>query len=117
MIICKNTNILFYVLSAALNMSYSTEKNNKQTFSYLPSRIFASIVLVLITSTLMIPGMATYLPFHQNDAIGLPILLFPIIWTALFIYCFLETSVKRLWAVLVALALIHGACVYFALTG
>lgn len=88
---------------------------DSHTFSYLKTRIVAAVFMVLITSTLMIPGMATYLPFHKNDAVGLPILLFPIIWSALFIYCFMETSMKRLWAVLVSLAAIHVVCIYMAL--
>ena len=88
---------------------------DNQTFSYLKTRIVAAVFMVLITSTLMIPGMATYLPFHKNDAVGLPILLFPIIWSVLFIYCFMEASMKRLWAVLIALAVIHFVCIYMAL--
>ncbi|WP_252736013.1 hypothetical protein [Aestuariibacter sp. A3R04] len=91
--------------------------SRKSVFSFLKTRIFAAVIMVMITSTVMIPGMSTYLPFNQNDAVGLPILLFPFIWAALFIYCFLVTSVKQLWAVLVSLAAIHIICIYFALAG
>ncbi len=96
------------------------EKRNteeKHTFSRLKNRLFAAIVMVLVTSVLIVPGMTTYLPLHQNDAIGLPILLFPFIWTALFIYCFMAESLWRVWAVLTGLAVLHGLCVYLALMG
>ena len=72
--------------------------------------------MTLIASVVMIPGMATYLPFHQNDAIGLPILFFPFIWTGLFMYSYMAKSVTQVWVVLSALILIHVACIYFALT-
>lgn len=87
----------------------------KQTFSNFKSRLTAAILMVLFTSVLIIPGMATYLPFHRNDAVGLPILLFPFVWAGLFIYCFIESSIKRLWLVLVGLAAIHILMIYMAL--
>lgn len=96
-------------------MSEPAIKKSKQTFSYLPARLVAATAMVLLTSVLIVPGMSTYLPVHQNDAIGLPILLFPFVWSGLFIYCFVEHSVKRMWLVLVALAVIHIAFIYFAL--
>lgn len=98
-------------------MNQTDSLRAKKTFDFFKTRLFASIFMVLVTSTLMIPGMATYLPLHQNDTIGIPILLFPFIWTGLFIYCYLETSIKRLWLVLITLTFIHAACVYFALAG
>lgn len=98
-----------------MNKYQTMEELKKHTFSHLKSRLFAAIFMVLIASTVTIPGMATYLPFHQNDAIGLPILLFPFIWTGLFIYCFMAQSVKRVWISLFALACFHIGCVYVAL--
>lgn len=91
------------------------ERQNK-TFDAFKNRTFLAIVLTLITSVVMIPGMATYLPFHQNDAVGLPILLFPFIWTALFVYSYMAKSVKQVWLVMTALTLVHAVCIYFALT-
>lgn len=94
----------------------STKHKNK-TFNAFKNRTFLALVMTLIASVVMIPGMATYLPFHQNDAIGLPILFFPFIWTALFIYSYMAKSVLQVWLVLSALTLVHVACIYFALTG
>lgn len=92
-----------------------SEKN--KTFDAFKSRTFAATVLTLITSVVMIPGMATYLPLHLNDAVGLPILLFPFIWTGLFIYSYMAKSIKQVWLVLLALTAVHIACCYMALTG
>ncbi|MEP1446008.1 MAG: hypothetical protein ABJK37_07860 [Paraglaciecola sp.] len=86
------------------------------TFDAFKNRTVLAIVMTLITSVVMIPGMATYLPLHQNDSIGLPILFFPFIWTALFLYSYLARSVLRIWLVMVSLTLGHGICIYFALT-
>jgi len=97
-------------------MKNSTTDSRNETFNFFKTRTFSAIVLTLITSVVMIPGMSTYLPFHQNDAIGIPILLFPFIWTTLFIYSYLATSIKQVYLVMLTLTLVHIACVYFALT-
>lgn len=91
-------------------------KQKNATFNAFKNRTFLALVMTLIASVVMIPGMATYLPFHQNDAIGLPILFFPFIWTGLFMYSYMAKSVTQVWVVLSALILIHLACIYFALT-
>ena len=113
---CKEVKLNFR--HACINSTRITTMttSEKQTFSHLKSRLFAAIFMVLIASTVTIPGMATYLPFHQNDAVGLPILLFPFIWTGLFIYCFMAESVKRVWISLTVITVIHIACSYMALT-
>ncbi|KPZ72506.1 hypothetical protein AN944_00748 [Shewanella sp. P1-14-1] len=87
------------------------------TFTHLKARSFAAIVLALITATIMIPGMTTYLPFHQNDAIGIPILLFSFIWTALFIYSYMATSVKYVYLIMLTLIISHSLLAYFSLVG
>lgn len=90
--------------------------SNNPTFDRFKNRTFLAIVLTLITSVVMIPGMSTYLPLHQNDAVGLPILLFPFIWTALFIYSYMANSVTKVWVVMSSLTVIHIVCIYLALT-
>lgn len=97
-------------------MKTRSETNKKSTFTATKNRLFVSLVLVLITSVVMIPGMATYLPFHQNDAVGGPILFFPIIWTGLFLYSYLDNNIKRVWIMLIALTAIHAFCAYNAIT-
>ena len=73
--------------------------------------------MVLITTTLMIPGMTTYLPFSMADQIALPILLFPFVWTGLFVYCFMAKKVWHVWCLLGGISLSHLALSLLALQG
>lgn len=114
--ICKEVKLNFRHASIQLTRIKTMTTSEKHTFSHLKSRLVAAIFMVLIASTVTIPGMATYLPFHQNDAVGLPILLFPFIWTGLFIYCFMAESIKRVWIFLTLITLVHIVCSYLALT-
>jgi hypothetical protein len=89
----------------------------KSTFNAFKNRTFLALVLTLITSVIMIPGMSTYLPLVQTDAIAVPVLMFPFIWTALFIYSYMATSVRNVWLLMVSLNAVHITCIYFALFG
>lgn len=91
--------------------------SKKSTFNAFKSRTFLALILTLITSVIMIPGMSTYLPLIQNDAIAIPVLMFPFIWTALFIYSYMATSVRNVWFLMIGLNVIHITCIYFALFG
>ena len=96
-------------------MSVTEISTKKQTFNAFKNRTFLALVMTLLTAVIMIPGLSTYLPLHKNDAIGIPTLLFPFIWTGLFIYCYMAVSVKRVWLLMITLNVIHIACIYFAL--
>lgn len=106
----------FYPFVERIKISKMETKIKSATFNAFKNRTFLAVVMTLIASVVMIPGMATYLPFHQNDNIGLPILFFPFIWTALFMYSYMAKSVARVWLVMLAIILSHVACIYFALT-
>ncbi|MEO9946734.1 hypothetical protein [Paraglaciecola sp.] len=115
-IVCKQwLNTVFCRFNSDARTASMQRKNI--TFNGFKNRTFLAIVLTLIASVVMIPGMATYLPLHKNDAIGLPTLFFPFIWTALFIYSYMARSITKVWLVMSALILIHIACIYFALSG
>ena len=96
-------------------MSELARRKPKPVFTALKSRLFASIVLVLITALTMIPGMTTYLPFGEIDTIAIPILLFPFIWVGLFIYCYLADKAWHIWVVLLCIAAVHVALSVLAL--
>lgn len=87
------------------------------TFSSPKSRLVAACLMALVTSTITVTGMTTYLPFVVTDKVGIPILLFPFIWTALFIYAYLAKSAWRAWGLMLMLAMVHGLLAYLALTG
>lgn len=86
-------------------------------FSAPKNRLFACIIGVLIASTVITAGAATYLPFNEIDRIGVPILLFPITWTALFVFAVMARSILRVWGVLILLTLVHAGLIYQHLAG
>jgi len=89
--------------------------SNKTAFKHLGARHFAAILLTLVTATVMIPGMATYLPLQMTDKIGVPIFAFPFIWVGLFIYCYMAKKSWHPYVVLMLLLLSHIALSFFAL--
>jgi heme/copper-type cytochrome/quinol oxidase subunit 4 len=89
---------------------------SKITFTRLKSRHLAAILMSLLTATVMIPGMTTYLPLSTADKIGIPIFLFPFIWVALFIFCYMSKKVWHAWSVLSVLLLSHLLLSFLALT-
>jgi hypothetical protein len=90
--------------------------NNKKTFNATRRRHLLACVMALITAVIIIPGMTTYLPFEMSEQILLPILLFPIIWTALFIYAYLAEKVWQPFIVMGLLCATHGLFSFWALT-
>ncbi|NTS75787.1 hypothetical protein HR060_02815 [Catenovulum sp. SM1970] len=73
--------------------------------------------MAFITTTVLIPGMTTYLPFDLTDQIAVPILLFPFIWLGLCLYSYLAEKAWQPWALMGALILIHAGLSYLALAG
>lgn len=86
-------------------------------FSAPKTRLLACILGVLVTATLITAGGATYLPFNEIDRIGVPILLFPVIWSLLFLYSAMANSLWRVWAVLSVLSVVHAGLIYQHLAG
>ena len=86
-------------------------------FSAPKSRLLACTLGVLIASTLVTAGSATYLPFNEIDRIGVPILLFPITWTVLFLLAVMDSKIWRVWGWLLVPALIHIGLIYQHLAG
>lgn len=89
----------------------------KSTFTSPKSRHFAAVVMALITATVMIPGMTTYLPMGITDRIALPIFLFPFIWMGLFIYSYMAKKSWHAWTLMLVIFISHVALSYFALQG
>ncbi|MBD1390737.1 hypothetical protein IC617_15000 [Neiella sp. HB171785] len=89
-----------------------TTRAAKRTFSQPKQRHFLALFLALITATVMIPGMTTYLPLSAADQVAIPILLFPFIWTGLFVYAYLAPKAWHATLLMVVLTLLHGALSY-----
>lgn len=91
--------------------------NIKSTFTCTRRRHFLACILALITAVVMIPGMTTYIPFAMSEQILLPIMLFPLIWTVLFIYAYMAEKIWHPFLVMLVLILVHTLLCYVALTG
>jgi len=89
-------------------MSATLKVELNSSFAELNERMTVALVMVLVTSIVIIPGMTTYLPYYVSDN---SILLFPFVWSGLFIYCFLGSSIRQVWGVLAALTAIHSLCI------
>ncbi|ASM52060.1 hypothetical protein PESP_b0512 [Pseudoalteromonas espejiana DSM 9414] len=87
----------------------------KKTFSATKRRHIMACLLALITATVMVSGMTTYLPLQMSEQILLPILLFPIIWVGLFIYAYIAEKAWHPLLVMTILCAVHGALSYLAL--
>lgn len=86
-------------------------------FSAPKSRLLACIAGALLAATLITAGAATYLPFNDIDRIGVPILVFPVTWTLLFLFCAMTQSIWKVWLGLGLLCLIHVGFIYQQLAG
>ncbi|MEM0912411.1 MAG: hypothetical protein AAGJ37_15660 [Pseudomonadota bacterium] len=87
----------------------------KRVFDRPISRHISAIIMSLITATVMIPGMTTYLPLSTADTIGVPIFAFPFIWCGLFIYCYMAKKSWHAWLLLLGLFVSHLALSVLAL--
>ena len=68
--------------------------------------VFIAAALIMCGGALWMPQGAT-----QIDNIVLPIVLFPMIWAALFFYTLLDRKLWRAWTVTLVLAAGHGAAI------
>jgi hypothetical protein len=89
----------------------------KKTFTATRRRHLLACVFALVTAVVIIPGMTTYLPFAMSERILLPIMLFPLIWTALFIYAYMAEKMWHPFVVMLILTSTHALLSYTALTG
>lgn len=66
--------------------------------------------LSFICSWLLMAGAALYLPVGAAgvDNLVFPILLFPLLWSCLFLYTLLDVRLARAYLVIVALCVIHA---------
>jgi len=77
--------------------------SRRTTFNHIKMRHLAACLISLVTATVMIPGMSTYLPLSTPDKIGLPIFLFTFLWAGFFIYSYLA---KNVWHPMLVMSLL-----------
>lgn len=98
-------------------MQQSDTLTRRSVFTSIKSRNLAGVLMAFITCVILIPGMTTYLPLSQMDQIAVPILLFPLIWTALYLYCYMAEKAWHAWVLMLVLSLSHAGLCYVALVG
>ena len=66
--------------------------------------------LALAAALLVMAGGALWLPVGraQVNNLVLPVVLFPLLWTALFLYACLDAKLKRAYAIVGALVVANG---------
>jgi hypothetical protein len=69
--------------------------------------------VVLLASCCILAGAALWIPAGQAQInnLAFPILLFPLIWTVLFLYAFLDRRLLRAYAVISILGISHAALI------
>jgi hypothetical protein len=74
--------------------------------------------IALIAACLTMAGGALWVPAGsaQVDNLVFPIVLFPLLWTALFLYSCLDRNLGRAYAIIGALSAANGALLVFHLT-
>lgn len=98
-------------------MSTLKTPTKNASFSHLTWRHIGACVMALVTATVTIPGMTTYLPLSAADQILIPILLFPLIWLGLFLYAYLAKQAYRPWLLMALLFASHAWLSYQAIWG
>ena len=88
-------------------MSDAKRNSRQETLFPAPrSRAIASTLGVLLVSVLVTAAMPRVLPLNEANSIVLPIILFPVTWTSLFLWTCFDRSMWRAWGILVGLALV-----------
>lgn len=104
-------------MSTAKSIIAPSTKAKSATFTHLGLRHIAACLMALLTATITIPGMTTYLTASAADQIIVPILLFPLIWLGLFMYSYLAKQAYRPWLLMLLLILSHAWLSYSAIWG
>lgn len=84
-------------------------------FQPLVSRLLAATLGTVVASTVFTAALPAYLPFSQGDSIAGPILLFPFIWVALFLFTLVTNNIGKVWGGLGALTASHLLIIYLVL--
>ena len=84
-------------------------------FTHLKKRHFLAFFVSLLCSMIIVAAMPVYLPIGQTDAIGLPILAFPFLWSALFLHSYIAQKLKYAFLMQGLLIVSHSYFIYSAL--
>lgn len=89
---------------------------SERLFSYPALRMLACTFGALVASVVITGGAPIYLPFGEIDSIGVPILLFPVTWALLLLFCSLVKNIVQVWSGLIVLIIVHSALIFLHLS-
>lgn len=93
---------------------------NNLGWRYLTSaRVWLAGPATLIVSVLIMAAMSLWLPEGNAniDHLVVPVILFPLIWSAVFFYVLLENNIKIVSSVMAILFLVNGSAVVASILG
>jgi len=93
---------------------------NSHGWRYLTSaRVWLAGPVTLIVSVLIMAAMSLWLPEGNAniDHLVVPVILFPLIWSAVFFYVLLENNIKIVSNVMAVLFLVNGIAVLASILG
>jgi hypothetical protein len=91
------------------------KEQRKAIFTSPVSRALAAIFGALIAAVMVTAGMPLYLPFSQTDNMGLPILLFPLVWFIFFLYSVMSRRVFHVLSLFLCISLLHALLIFISL--
>ncbi|MEM7360209.1 MAG: hypothetical protein AAF431_13995 [Pseudomonadota bacterium] len=91
-----------------------SKSNRKTVFSNPKLRALLATLGVFLAAIVITAGLPVYLPLSEINRIATPVLLFPLIWFALFLMVVMTERIKTMAVFLLAMVLIHGYIAYSA---
>lgn len=94
-------------------------KNNQRWRYLVSTRFWLAGPVTLIVSVLIMAAMSLWLPEGraQINHLVVPVILFPLIWSAVFFYVILENNMKKVSLVMALLFLGNGIAVTASILG
>lgn len=99
-----------------MNTAVAEAEGNRRARKWLRGLLAGPIAL--IAACLLMAGGALWIPpgKAQVDNLVFPVVLFPLLWTALFLYSCLDKKLGRAYAIVGALSAANAALLVFHLT-
>jgi len=85
-------------------------------FSYPIVRSLVATIATLIVAIVITVGSPSYIPLGGADNLAVPVILFPFIWTALFLFTLMTKKFWKANVVLLALFVFHAVLIYLKLS-
>ncbi|WP_460233860.1 hypothetical protein [Aurantivibrio plasticivorans] len=86
-------------------------------FSAPVPRVVACVFGVFVTTIFVTAGATVYIPTNEIDRIGVPALLFPVVWLLLLVASVLIKKIWAVWGLLGGISAVHAFIIFSYLVG